>query len=487
MTAAAITLSSTIRRQATVALMIATAMQAFDATIANVALPQLEQSLGGGIDLGSWVMTSYLCASAVMTILTGWLRRRFGPRRLFMGATGLFVFGSVLCSIAPSSTALIQFRLVQGAAAGVIQPLAQAILLDIHPKEDHGRLLAWWGATIMVGPVLGPILGGMITDLASWRWIFVLNVPLGLIAIFGSRRIPAALDPALRPPMDGVGMLLLVVGVGALQLALQRSIVQIWPPSPEVLSEGIIAVLALTGTAIHSARSQFALFRFQVFHNVNFATSAFYNFMVGAILFTSIVFLPAVSEGPLGYDATQAGLMLSPRGIGTMAMMLAVGYLIDRIDHRVLLGTGLVLTAGGLGLIARAPLHGGAAWLASANALQGVGIGLLFTPLSTLAFSTLAAELRTDATGVYNLLRHLGCATGVAMMTAVLQSGIQTHTSKIFDPAVNGGLPSAALSLATFVAYTDCFRLLAVITLALFPGIFLFRVARREAVLRTAS
>jgi len=180
-------------------------------------------------------------------------------------------------------------------------------------------------------------------------------------------------------------------------------------------------------------------------------------------------------------------LMLSPRGIGTMAMMLAVGYLIDRIDHRVLLGTGLVLTAGGLGLIARAPLHGGEAWLASANALQGVGIGLLFTPLSTLAFSTLAAELRTDATGVYNLLRQLGCATGVAMMTAVLHSGIQTHTSKIFDPAVNGGLPSAALSLATFVAYTDCFRLLAVITLALFPGIFLFRVARREAVLRTAS
>src|SRR5262249_22194370 len=159
----------------------------------------------------------------VMAILTGWLRRRFGPRRLSMGATGLFLLGSVLCSIAPSSTVLIQFRLVQGIAAGVIQPLAQAILLDIYPKEHHGRMLAWWCATIMVGPVLGPILGGLITDLASWRWIFVLNVPLGLIAILGLRRIPATIDPTLRPRMDAVGMLLLVVGVGSLQLALQRS------------------------------------------------------------------------------------------------------------------------------------------------------------------------------------------------------------------------------------------------------------------------
>ena len=369
MTAAVFTLSSAIRRQATVALMIATAMQAFDATIANVALPQLEHSLGGGIDLGSWIMTSYLCASAVMATLTGWFRRRFGPHQLFIGATGLFVFGSVLCSIAPSSTALIQFRLVQGIAAGVIQPLAQAILLDIYPKEDHGRMLAWWGATIMVGPVLGP--GGLITDLASWRWIFVLNVPLGLIAILGLRRIPAAIDPTLRARMDAIGMLLLLVGVGSLQLVLQRSIGQVWPPSREVMAEGVAAVLAFTGIAIESARSRFTLFRFKVFFDGNFAISVFYNFMIGAILFTSIVFLPAVSEGPLGYDATQAGLTLSPRGIGTMAMMLGVGYLIDRIDHRVLLGAGLVLTVGGLALIARVPLHGGEVWLASASATPG--------------------------------------------------------------------------------------------------------------------
>src|ERR1700757_4658667 len=175
MTVEATILPSSGRRQAAIALMIATAMQAFDSTIANVALPQLERSLGGGIDLGSWVMTSYLCAAAVMATLTGWFRRRYGARRFPAPSIAIFVIASLLCSIAPSQAALILFRLAQGAAAGIIQPLAPAILLDIYPKRHHGRILAIWGATVMAGPILGPVLGGIITDLASWRWIFVLN------------------------------------------------------------------------------------------------------------------------------------------------------------------------------------------------------------------------------------------------------------------------------------------------------------------------
>lgn len=266
------------RRQTTIALMVATAMQAFDATIANVALPQIERSLGGGIDLGSWVMTSYLCASAIMAILTGWFRRRFGARQLFAGATGLFVIASVLCSIAPSQAALIQFRLIQGTAAGIIQPLAQAILLDIYPKQHHGRMLAIWGATIMAGPILGPILGGLITDLASWRWIFALNVPFGLIAILGLGQVPNSLEPAVKPRIDGIGIALLIIGVGSLQLALERCIGQIWPFSGEVMLEAAIASLALAAIAIRSVRSQFTLLKLQVFCNVNFATSGFLQF-----------------------------------------------------------------------------------------------------------------------------------------------------------------------------------------------------------------
>ncbi len=438
-------LSRSSRRQAAIALMIATAMQAFDTTIANVALPQLEQSLGGDIDLGSWVMTSYLCASAVMATLTGWLRRRYGARQLFTGAIGLFVLGSVLCSIAPSATALIPFRLVQGTAAGIIQPLAQAILLDIYPKQDHGRMLALWGATIMAGPILGPVLGGVITDLASWRWIFALNVPLGFIAILGLGHVPTTAEPAVEHRIDCFGIVLLIVGVGSLQLALERSIGETWPFSAEIMAEAAIAVLALSSIAIRGIHSQFTLFKIQVLRNINFATSVFYNFMIGALLFTTIVFLPALSEGPLGYDATQAGLALSPRGIGTLATMLVVGYLIDRID------------------------------------------GLLFTPLSTLAFSTLAAELRTDAAGIYSLLRQLGCATGVATMTAVLQGRIQTNIVNIFSQvALDGGLPSHAFDSATFAAYTGCFRTMAIVTAVILPGIFLFRIMRPDAVLPTA-
>jgi DHA2 family multidrug resistance protein len=297
-----------------------------------------------------------------------------------------------------------------------------------------------------------------------------LNFPLGLIAILGLGQVPTAAEPTGKDRIDGVGLVLLILGVGSLQLALQRMIGQTWPFSAETVAEAAVAIFALAGIAIRSVRSRFTLFRFQVFRNLNFSAAVFYNFLIGALLFTTIVFLPALSEGPLGYDATQAGLALSPRGIGTMATMLAVHYLIDRVDHRALLGTGIVITAGALVLMSRVPPDGGALWLAAASAIQGVGVGLLFTPLSTLAFSTLGAELRTDAAGVYSLLRQLGCATGVAVMTALLQARIHGNSLPVFDP-----------SARVFAAYTSCFRTMAIITAITLPGILLFRVLRPEA------
>jgi MFS transporter, DHA2 family, multidrug resistance protein len=479
-------LSISGRRQAVVALMIATAMQAFDSTIANVALPRLEQSLGGGIELGSWVMTSYLCASAVMATLTGWFRRQYGARQSFSGAIALFVFASMLCSIAPNAAALLVSRLIQGAAAGIIQPLSQAILLDIYPKRDHGRMLAVWGAVIMAGPILGPALGGLITDLASWRWIFVINLPLGIIAVIGLRGVPSNLEPAGGVNIDRVGIFLLIVGVGALQLCLQRSIGHTPLVSPELIAEASLSTFALTMLALRTRKSYFTLLRVEIFRDVNFITSTFYLFMIGAFLFATIVFLPALSEGPLRYNATLAGLTISPRGIGTMATMLLVGYLIDKIDHRVLLAVGLGITAGALALIAKVPPEHGALWLAGASAIQGVGVGLLFTPLSTLAFSSLAAALRTDAAGVYSLLRQLGCATGVAAMTAVLQASIQTNLASIATDSVGaGGSPSQVLDLATFDAYTGCFRIMAIVTAIMIPGVCLFRISRRGSTVPT--
>ena len=476
------------RRQAAVALMIATAMQAFDSTITNVALPQLENSMGGGLDLGSWVLTSYLCASAVMATLTGWFRRRYGARQAFAGAIVFFVVGSLLCSIAPSPATLIQFRVIQGAAAGIIQPLAQAILLDIYPRQHHGRMLAIWGATIMAGPILGPLLGGIITDLASWRWIFVVNIPLGIFAILGLGQVPAITERSREARIDGLGIVLLIIGVGSLQLSLERSIGQSWPPSTEIIVEAVIAVLALSVIALRSTRSRFGLFKFEVFRNINFATSVFYNFMVGALVFTTIVFVPSLSEGPLGDDATWAGLTISPRGIGTMATMLAVGYLIDKIDHRALLITGMVITATAFELISRTQPQGGEIWLAMASAIQGIGVGLLFTPLSTLAYSSLGAELRTDAAGGYSLLRQLGCATGVAAMTALLQAKIQANFAEMTNRGVSPDpMPPHLLDAATFGAYAACFQMLAIVTTVIIPVIFLFRVARPDPAITSVA
>lgn len=469
-------LSRSGRRRATLALMIATAMQAFDATIANVALPQLERSLGGGIDLGSWVMTSYLCASGVMALMIGWGRRRWGARPVFTAAIALFVLASSLCALATAPDELILFRLVQGAAAGIIQPLAQAILLDLHPKREHGRMLAIWGATIMAGPMLGPLLGGVITDLASWRWIFAVNAPIGAIAIFGLSSIPSHRERDDAGRIDRIGIALLVIAVSAVQLALQRSIGRLWPPAPETMAEAAVALLACGAIVVQSRRGRFLLFRFDLFRDGNFTLAATYTFMLGALLFTTIVFLPALSEGPLGWDATRAGLAIAPRGVGTMVMMLAMRYLIDCVDHRALLAIGWLVTAGALAAMSLTPPDEGVCWLAVTSAVQGLGVGMLFTPLATLAFSTLGSDLRTDAAGVYSLSRQLGCAAGVAAMTAVLQARIESGLRAFpGDSAIAAASSMSAAQAATFAAYADCFRMLAIGAVAMIPAIFLFR------------
>jgi MFS transporter, DHA2 family, multidrug resistance protein len=343
-------------------------------------------------------------------------------------------------------------------------------------------MLAIWGATIMAGPMLGPVLGGFITDLSSWRWIFAVNAPIGTVALFGLAGLPSATERTDAARIDAVGIALLTIAAGSLQLLLQRSVGRLWPPSPELLGEAGTALAAAVVIAWRTRRARFHLFRFAVFGDVNFALAAAYNFLIGAMLFTTIVFVPALSEGPFGWTATQAGLVIAPRGIGTMAMMVAVRWLIDRVDHRMLLTAGLVITAVAVGLMA-APAPAEAPWLAVLSLTQGVGVGLLFTPLSTLAFSTIAGELRTDAAAVYNLARQLGCATGVAAMTAVLQARLSTHLLELGGYGVEiGPWPVERLQAAAqFAAFADCFGLLTLLLAAMAPGVFVFRIAGRGA------
>jgi MFS transporter, DHA2 family, multidrug resistance protein len=462
-------LSGSDRRWATTALMLATAMQAADATIVNVALPQLEQTLGGGIDLGTWVMTSYLVAAAIVVPLTGWLRRRFGTRRLYIAALALFVSASLLCALAPNAAAIIAFRALQGAGGGVIPALAQAVLHDLHPRERHGRILAVWGAVAMLGPILGPALGGIITDVVSWRWVFVLNLPLGIVAVWRMRNLLPETEPTAVSRFDIIGLVLLTAGIGALQLALQRGIGHFELRFPELIGEASVALIAFAMIAARLNHSGLTILRLDVFKNLTFAAATFFNFMTSALLFTVIVFLPALAQGPLGYSATIAGLTIVPRGILMMLVVLAVGQVIGRIDIRILLAVGSGLMGVGLSLLAALQPADGILWLVLGSTVQAMGAGMILMPLSTHAFSTLPEEMRTDAAGLYSLLRQLGCASGLALMSAVLQLKISGTPQ-----------PTPTVAGAELQAYADCFRMMAIAAIVVMPGILLFR-ARRAA------
>jgi MFS transporter, DHA2 family, multidrug resistance protein len=466
---------------ATCGLMVATAIQAADATIVNVALPQLQRDLGGGIGLGAWVITSYLCATAVVAPLTGWLRRRYGAQRLFPAAVCTFAAASVLCGLAPSVGAIILFRIVQGAAGGVIHPLAQAILLDIYPRARHAQMLAILGAGVMIGPILGPVIGGVITDLASWRWVFAINIPLGLFSIWCVSRLRSSVETARDLNIDVLGIPLLMAGVAAFQLFLQRGIESSWFHSPEIIVEAAITVGAFGLLALRARGAGFTAFRPEVFKDVNFVTAAFYNFMLSAILFVTIVFLPLLGEGPLGFSAALAGSMIVPRAVLMTLVILFVGQSIERIGYRFLLIVGWLLMAAGLIVLAGTRPAQGLAWIIAGSAIQAIGAGMLYTPLTTLAFSTLAPAIRTDATGLYSLLRQLGYASGVALMTAILQAKISRHSADLASGLAAGApQPSELVNLAALQAYADCFTMMAITAAVIIPGIFLFRIGRRE-------
>jgi MFS transporter, DHA2 family, multidrug resistance protein len=468
------------RAIATGGLMIATAMQAADALIANVALPHLEADLGGGAELGAWIITTYLCATAVVAPLTGWLRRRYGATRLFSAAMAAFVTASLLCSFSPSAGAIVVFRVLQGAGGGVIHPLCQAILLDIHPKERHGRMLALWGAALMVGPILGPVIGGVITDLSSWRWVFAINLPLGLVAIWCMRHVRTTIQGTRDLSIDPLGIVFLMVGVGALQLCLERGVGQGWFASPEITGEAVIAVVSFALLLLRARYSNFAVVKAAVFKDINFSTATFFNFMLSALLFVSVLFIPLLGEGPLGFSATLAGALIMPRAILMTMMMLLVGRIIGWIDLRILLATGWVLMAAGLAVLSEIGPGRGIAWIIIGSAIQAVGAGMLYAPLSTLAFYSLSPELRTDGTGLFSLLRQIGYASGVAVMAAILRIRVADN---LVDIVPQGARPASAqiINLATVHAYGDCFRMMALAALCVIPGIFLFRVSQMRS------
>ncbi len=486
----------------TCVIMLATFMQVLDSTIANVALPHMQASLGAAADTVTWVLTSYIVASAIATPLTGWLSGKFGRKQLFVGAIAGFVVASMLCGVAQTLLQMVLFRMLQGACGAFLVPLGQAFLLDAYPKEKHGQAMALWGVGVMVGPVMGPVLGGWLTDSFDWRWVFFVNLPFGLLALFGALAVMPA-SPAPQRRFDLFGFAMLAIGIAALQLMLDRGQQLDWFAAWEVRVEAAVAVIGLWVFAVHIATGHDTIIDGRMLADRNVLTGFGFIFLVGILLVATAALLPPMLENLFNYPVVTTGLVMAPRGLGTMAGMLLMGRLVGKIDARLLIGTGLTMTAVSLWLMSGfSPVMGMQPIIVS-GLLQGFGLGFVFVPLNTVVFATLAPALRTDAASFYSLLRNLGGSVGVSLTVGVLARQLQIAHADIGSALTPFTVPFASFGIvqalgptgdtvmamldgavngqAAMIAYIDVFRMMMWVTIGAIPMLALMRPPPKAA------
>lgn len=486
------------RKFITLSVMLATIMQVLDTTIANVALPAMRADLGAASDTINWVLTSYIVAAAIVTPLSGWLSETYGRREVFLISIAGFVATSIACGLAWSLESMVMFRMLQGVFGAAIVPLSQTFLLDINPREKHGAAMAMWGAGIMVGPIIGPTLGGYLTETMNWRWVFFINLPIGIIAFMGCF---AFLPDMLRRvrKFDFLGFGMLALGVGCLQLMLDRGAEVDWFASTEIWIE---AGLSLTGfwvfvTWIIGAQNPFLDPR--MFMDRNFATGLVFIFVVGIILLASLALLPPMLSTIFKYPVTTTGMVMAPRGVGTMITMIMAGKLIRIIDPRKLVVTGLLFTAFSLWIMTWFTPQMDATLIVTSGFIQGLGLGLVFVPLSTVAFATIAPQFRGDATSLFSLVRNIGSSIGISAVTVLLTHNVQVNHLELAsalsadNPNV-AAMMSASSSLAKYgpaaawqtldgmvtiqalmISYIDDFKALMWITLSALPLALMLR------------
>jgi len=484
----------------TLALMLATIMQALDTTIANVALPTMTGDLGASQDTITWVLTSYIVAAAIMTPVTGWFSDRIGRRELFLVTVVGFTVASMLCGLAWSLGSAVAFRILQGMFGAALVPLSQTILLDINPKEKHGSAMAMWGAGIMVGPIAGPVLGGWLTDTLNWRWTFFVNLPVGILAFF----IAAACLPRVPKRLRGFdffGFAMLSIGVGALQLMLDRGEQVDWFQSPEIWIELALTVAGFWVFTVHLLTGKSTFIDPKIFLDRNFAAGLIFIFVIGVVLFSSLALLPPMLSNLFNHPTVTTGIVMAPRGVGTMISMLLVGRLVRIVDARVLVVTGLLLTSFSLYEMTGFSPQMDDFLIVTSGVVQGLGLGLVFVPLSTVAFSTLEPRFRADAASLFSLVRNIGSGIGISIVTVVLTQSAQVNHSEVgeainpFNPNLWAASPSAAsgdlaalaqlnglvTNQAMMISYINDFWLMMLVTLLAVPLVFLLRKPRAVA------
>jgi len=487
------------RGMITLSIMLATIMQALDTTIANVALPHMQGSLQASQDQITWVLTSYIVASAIALPLTGWLCGQFGRRKVFLISVVGFTVASALCGLASSLVGIVAARLLQGVFGAALVPLSQAVLLDINPREKVGQAMAIWGAGIMVGPILGPLLGGWLTENFDWRWVFFINLPVGVFAWWGiARYLPESRPQGER--LDVFGFVTLSLAIGMLQLFLDRGEQLDWFDSWEIKLEAAAALVAFAFFAIHTWTVQgTSFFNRELLKDRNFVTGLLFAFIVGMILFATMALLPSFLQGLMGYPVIYTGAVTAPRGIGTMIAMIVVGRLVQRVDVRAIMALGFGLTAFSLWQMTRLTLQMDSTLIITSGFIQGLGIGFTFVPLSTATFATLPAHLRHDGTPVFSLLRNIGSSVGISIVQAMLTEGsgkAHAELSALVGPGNQGLLqlppmmsPNTMAGLAmlngevtrqgALIGYLDDFAIMMLVTLLAIPLLLLIRNPRR--------
>ena len=472
----------------TACVILATLMQALDTTIANVALPYIQGSVSASQDQIAWVLTSYIAAAAIMTPPTGYLAGRFGVKPLFLICVAGFTVASMLCGMAQSLVEIVLFRILQGMFGAALVPLSQSVLLGIYPPERQGFAMALFGVGVMAGPVLGPVLGGWLTENYSWRYVFYINLPVGVLAFLGMLVFLPASGRKSVAKLDWFGFGTLSLAIGALQVLLDRGEQLDWFGSGEIWIEAIIAASAFYLFLVHTFTADAPFVRPALFRDRNFAAGTLFIAIIGLTYYASMALQPPYLQGLMNYPVVTAGLVMGPRGIGTMAAMMLVGRLVGRLDTRLLLAVGLGLTAWSFYAMTGWTPDVSQTEIVVIGVVQGAGLGFLFVPLSSATLATLPPDQRTEGAGIYNLSRNIGSSVGISVVTSLLTQNTQANHADIaqhvtavnrqFDnPAIahmlspvtaagRAALDAIVAQQAQIIAYIDDYKLLMIATLA---------------------
>jgi DHA2 family multidrug resistance protein len=495
-----------------VAVMFATFMEILDTTVVNVSLPHVAGSLSATVDEATWALTSYLVANAIVLPLAGWLARQLGRKRLLMLSVTGFTCTSFLCGLAPSLPFLVLFRVLQGATGGALQPLSQAVLLEAFPPEGRGKAMAFWGLGIVTAPIFGPVIGGWLTDSYSWRWVFYINIPVGIVSLLMMQRYvfdPPYIRGGRTARIDWTGIGLLALGIGALQILLDKGQEDDWFASHFMTTLAVVSAVSLVAFLVHELRAAHPVVELRVFRIRTYAAGVLLMSVVGFVLYGSLVLLPILLQTLLGYPALQAGIALAPRGVGSFLAMPVVGVILGRVDARRLLAVGLVLGAFTLVWLGALNLDAGYWDIFWPQFLQGMALALLFVPLTTITMDPIPRESMGNATSIFNLMRNIGGSMGIAVSTTILARHEQAHTN-VLGAHVNPYSPQAQAFLAhlrdlflsrgadlttatrqaeaatwyfvqrqaAMISFTDVFNLLGVVFVALLPLLLLMRSPR---------